>query len=117
MLTKQEKDVVGKIRKFMALEDSEYTSLSEPQWCFYLKSGRSLEITLESDGLADKERYCSIRLHCTDDEFNEQAYRSTLGVVEQGNTHDIGEGTIEEVLDEAAEIACTMLRYHSEALD
>ena len=112
----QGNDVKRTIRNNLS-NDPDYDSLNEPQWWFCLKSGRSLEITLESDGLEDKERYCSIRLHCTDAEFNEQTYRSTLGVVEQGNTHDIGEGTIEEVLDEAAEIACTMLRYHSEDLD
>ena len=57
------------------------TPLGEPQHWIYLKSGRSLEITHEEDGLLENEQYFSIRLHCSEEEFDNGEYSSTIGVI------------------------------------
>ena len=57
------------------------TPLGEPQHWIYLKSGRSLEITHEEDGLPENEQYFSIRLHCSEEEFDNGDYSSTVGVI------------------------------------
>lgn len=57
------------------------TPLGEPQHWIYLKSGRSLEVTHEEDGLSENEQYFSIRLHCSEEEFNNGEYSSTIGVI------------------------------------
>ena len=57
------------------------TSLGEPQHWIYLKSGRSLEITHEEDGLSENKQYFSIRLHCSEEEFDNGEYNSTVGVI------------------------------------
>ena len=57
------------------------TPLGEPQHWIYLKSGRSLEITHEEDGLPKNEQYFSIRLHCSEEEFDNGDYYKTCGVI------------------------------------
>ena len=57
------------------------TPLGEPQHWIYLKSGRSLEITHEEDGLPENKQYFSIRLHCSEEEFDNGEYSSTIGVI------------------------------------
>ena len=57
------------------------TPLGEPQHWIYLKSGRSLEITHEEYGLPENEQYFSIRLHCSEEEFDNGEYSSTIGVI------------------------------------
>ena len=57
------------------------TPLGEPQHWIYLKSGRSLEVTHEEDGLPENEQYFSIRLHCSNEEFDNGEYSNTVGVI------------------------------------
>ena len=57
------------------------TPLGEPQHWVYLKSGRSLEVTHEEDGLPENEQYFSIRLHCSEEEFDNGEYSNTIGVI------------------------------------
>ena len=57
------------------------TALGEPQHWIYLKSGRSLEVTHEEDGLPENEQYFSIRLHCSEEEFYNGEYSNTVGVI------------------------------------
>ena len=57
------------------------TDFGEPQHWIYLKSGRSLEVTHEEDGLSENEQYFSIRLHCSDEEFDNGEYSNTVGVI------------------------------------
>ena len=57
------------------------TPLGEPQHWIYLKSGRSLEITHEEYGLPENKQYFSIRLHCSEEEFDNGEYSSTIGVI------------------------------------
>ena len=57
------------------------TPLGEPQYWIYLKSGRSLEITHEEYGLSEDKQFFSIRLHSTDEEFYNEEYSNTVGVI------------------------------------
>ena len=57
------------------------TPLGEPQHWIYLKSGRNIEVTHEEDGLPENEQYFSIRLHCSNEEFDNGEYSSTVGVI------------------------------------
>ena len=57
------------------------TPLGEPQHWIYLKSGRSLEITHEEYGLPENKQYFSIRLHCSNEEFDNEEYSNTVGVI------------------------------------
>ena len=57
------------------------TDFGEPQHWIYLKSGRSLEITHEEYGLSENEQYFSIRLHCSEEEFDNMDYYKTCGVI------------------------------------
>ena len=57
------------------------TPLGEPQHWIYLKSGRSIEVTHEEDGLPENEQYFSIRFYCSDEEFDNGEYSNTVGVI------------------------------------
>ena len=57
------------------------TPLGEPQHWIYLKSGRSIEVTHEEEGLPENEQFFSIRLHCSDEEFDNGEYSNTVGVI------------------------------------
>ena len=57
------------------------TDFGEPQHWIYLKSGRSLEVTHEEYGLSENEQYFSIRLHCSEEEFDNGEYSNTVGVI------------------------------------
>ena len=57
------------------------TPLGEPQHWIYLKSGRSIEITHEEYGLSEDKQFFSIRLHCSDEEFDNGDYCKTCGVI------------------------------------
>lgn len=68
----------------------------EPEAWLYLKSGRSIEITLEQEGLTEEELFFSVRLHCTEQEFDADLYHSTLGVIDISNT---AENNIKELIE------------------
>ena len=57
------------------------TDFGEPQHWIYLKSGRSLEVTHEEYGLSENEQYFSIRLHCSEDDFDNMDYYKTCGII------------------------------------
>lgn len=66
---------------FENLVNSE-TSYGEPQAWIYLEySDRSIEITHEEYGLDESEYYYSLRLHCSDDDFDNDKYHSTMGII------------------------------------
>lgn len=59
------------------------TSYGEPQAWVSLSNGRSIEVTLEQEGLAEPEYYYSVRLHCSEREYENNDYYSTNGVIDQ----------------------------------
>ena len=85
----------------------EQTPLGEPQVWLSLESGRSVEITLESDGLPEEEWYYSVRLHCSEEEFDKGEYESTMGVIDS---------LIGSCIDSAATALGMLLDMHDEEL-
>lgn len=68
------------------------TAYGEPQAYIYLDNERSIEITLEQDGLEESEYFYSIRLHCN--ELEEDIYHSSVGIIDQ---HCTGTSDINEI--------------------
>lgn len=54
----------------------------EPRAWVYLPNGRSIVITHEQDGLDVKDYFFSVRLHCTDKEFDNMSFDTYVGVIE-----------------------------------
>ena len=57
------------------------TIFGEPQHWIYLKSGRSIEVTHEENGIPESNQYFSIRFHCSEEEFDNGNYYETYGVI------------------------------------
>ena len=71
-----------KVGEYMIWFD-DHTPLGEPQAWIYLKDGTSIEITHEESGLALEDQYFSARHHCSEDDFENNVYHSTMGVIDQ----------------------------------
>ena len=63
------------------------TGYGEPQHWIELLNGRSLEITYEETG--DDNRYYTWRVHCSEEEFDNDDFHSTMGVVDQLTSNDL----------------------------
>lgn len=59
------------------------TEYGEPQAWIYLKNGTSIEVTHEENGLKPEEQYFSARIHCSDEDFENDVYHSTMGIIDQ----------------------------------
>lgn len=58
------------------------TNYGEPQYWIYLESGRSIEVTLEQEGLEEKDWFYCIRYHCSAEEYQNQDFRNTDGIID-----------------------------------
>ncbi len=85
----------------------EHTPLGEPQIWLSLESGRSVEITFESNGLPEEDCYYSVRLHCSEEEFNRGEYEFTMGIIDS---------LIGSCIDSASTALCMLLDMHNEKL-
>ena len=65
------------------------TGFGEPQAFIELPKGRSLEVVHEQYGIPEAEQYYSFRVHCSDEEFNRNAYHGTNGIVDQTTSEDM----------------------------
>lgn len=63
------------------------TGYGEPQHWMNLPYGRSLEIVYEDTG--DNNRYYSWRVHCNVNEFQNDDFHSTMGVIDENNSEDM----------------------------
>lgn len=54
------------------------TAFGEPQAFLSLDNGRSIEVTLEQEGLKEEEYYYTIRLHCNEVEYANDAFFSEI---------------------------------------
>lgn len=59
------------------------TEYGEPQTWIYLNNGTSIEVTHEEMGLRPEEQYFSARIHCSDEDFDNDVYHSTIGIIDQ----------------------------------
>lgn len=74
------------------------TDYGEPQVWVYLTSGRTIEVVHEMEGLKPKEWFYSLRLHCTEEEYENDTYHGTLGIIDQWTTSS-GENAKPELFD------------------
>ena len=58
------------------------TEHGEPSLWLELPNDRHLEITHEENGIPEDKQYYSWRVHCSDDEFANDDFHSTMGVVD-----------------------------------
>lgn len=72
------------------LQFTDETALGEPVAWIYLSDGTSLEICHEEEGLKEDEQFYSIRHHCSDKDFEEDKYHSTMGVIQHMCSMDAG---------------------------
>lgn len=104
------------IRNILYDGPNDETALGEPIWWIDLKSGRSVEITLESYDIPKHRRYNSIRLHCTNEEFENDTYRGTGGVIDQLFSEDIGARSKKALYDETAALAASLIMGYKEKI-
>lgn len=81
-------DVLGQHEKFE-------NSYGEPQAWIGLDNGRSIEITEERELLRKEDYFYSCRLHCTEEEFENNKFHSTMGVVEIHSTNKLSRDELE----------------------
>lgn len=74
--------MIADIKRQMKAHENE-TSYGEPQAWAYLDNGRSIEVTLEQHGLPEDDRFFSVRLHCNEQEFGNNDYQGSVGVIDQ----------------------------------
>ena len=68
--------------KDYAISFDDETALGEPQAWIYFKDGSSAEITHEENGLEPEKQYFSLRHHCSEEDFDNDVYHETMGVIE-----------------------------------
>lgn len=74
-------DMLEDVKKQFA-EETDYTEWGEPRAWLYLPNGRTIEVTHEEEGLDTKDQYFSVRLHCTDKEFDNMSFDTYVGVID-----------------------------------
>ena len=78
------------------------TGYGEPQHWVTLPYDRSLEITYEETG--DDNRYYSWRIHCNEEEFDNDVFSSTNGVMDEDVSEDMSFETRVAKLDWAIRV-------------
>ena len=73
----------------MKIEFSTETEYGEPQAWLYIENGESVEITYEKNGLKPSKYFYSIRKHCNEEDFENDVYHKTMGVIEDWNCDNI----------------------------
>lgn len=112
----EERKLEQTIRNILYDGPNDETALGEPIWWIGLESGRSVEITLESYDIPKHRRYNSIRLHCTNEEFENDTYRGTGGVIDQLFSEDIGARSKKALYDETAALAASLIMGYKEKI-
>lgn len=63
--------------------DTDETEYGEERHWITLRNGRSIEVTHEENGLPQDKQYWSLRLHCSNDEFDANKFWGTMGIISQ----------------------------------
>ena len=72
----------------------------EPQaWVYLEDKDRSIEIVHEKDGLPQDEEFYSLRLHCSEEEFQDDDFHSTIGIIETYCTGTISDEQLADGID------------------
>ena len=83
-------------KQFEAMENTNVHG--EPQAFISLENGRSIEITLEKEGLSEEDFFYSGRLHCTEEEFDNNAFPSTMGILNQECTENADINSVKDLI-------------------
>lgn len=70
------------LKDILKQHKTEMTELGEPQAWIYLDKDRSMEVVEERNGLEKKNYFYSCRLHCSEEEFENDKYYSSMGIIE-----------------------------------
>lgn len=99
------KDILVEVKK--QFEDGNATEQGEPQACVALDNKRSIEVTLEKEGLKEADWFYSVSLHCNESEYDNGDFECTCGVIDRycSNSTDIAE--IEPLIESA--LSCNKL--------
>lgn len=81
------------------------TEYGEPQAYIYFDNGRTLEVTYEKNGLPADRQYYSWRVNCNEEEFDNDLFHSTCGVVDQSISNDLSLATCLEMAEWAIKVA------------
>lgn len=71
----------------------------EPQAWVDIEGDRSIEITHEKDLLPKDEEFYSLRLHCSEEEFQDDDFHSTIGIIETYCTGTISDEQLADRID------------------
>lgn len=82
-------------------QEENCTSYGEPQAFIYLDNGRSIEIVHEEEGLSPENQFFSVRLECSEEEFENHCYDASCGVIESFVTANVSSPLNVEPLREA----------------
>jgi len=87
-------EILADIKNQFKTNENNY---GEPQaWIYLEDKDRSIEITHEKEGLSQDEEFYSLRLHCSEEEFDNDDFHSTMGVIETYNTGTISDEQLTE---------------------
>lgn len=97
------------------LEENETeTDFGEPQYIVYLKSGRSIEVTLEQKGLKEEDEYYCVRYLCSDKEYENGDFRLTDGIIDVYNMQSNSENSYAK--DEVLQTIDWIVQKHQEMI-
>lgn len=80
------------------------TAYGEPQAWITLDNGRSIEVTKEQEGLQEQDWFYSVRLNCSEIEYDNNEYHITNGVIDQYASSGLSLEGIEKLVSRA--LAC-----------
>lgn len=94
------KDISNDI-KCQLIHKTNTTSYGEPQAFAELSTGRSIEVTLEQEGLDESEYFFSVRLHSNAAEYDSGYFHSTCGIIDQYSSSGCSYHEIDDLIKKA----------------
>ena len=71
----------------------------EPQAWISIGKNRSIEITHEKNLLPKDEEFYSLKLHCSEEEFDNDAFNTTIGIIETYATSIVSDEQLADGID------------------
>jgi hypothetical protein len=83
-------------------------SYGESQAWLEIDKNRSIEITHEKEGLPKNEEFYSLRLHCNNEEYDNDKFNKTMGIIDIYNTEKISNEQLEKGINYLMQVNKTM---------
>ena len=84
--------------------DKSKNGYGEPQAFVEIDKDRVIEVTKEMEGLGEEEYFYSCLLHCSEEEFDNDKFYSTGGIMQAFCTDDLSKSNLESTLRKVIEI-------------